>query len=167
MNNISPTNRLFISEYTAVDASKEEVKKYTLNDGDFLFNTRNSVELVGKSAVVSGLDGWLFNNNILRVKFIEGINPDYINFFFGTSFGKRQLNLRKTGTINVAAIYYKDLKTIEIPILKEVEQLQIVKKLNAAETEAISFTVNINDKIANLLKLRAAILAQELQSEAA
>jgi restriction endonuclease S subunit len=167
MNNISPTNRLFISEYTAVDASEEEVKKYTLNDGDFLFNTRNSVELVGKSAVVSGLDGWLFNNNILRVKFIEGINADYINFFFGTSFGKRQLNLRKTGTTNVAAVYYKDLKTIEIPIIKEVEQLQIVKKLKAAETEAISFTVNINDKIANLLKLRAAILVQELQSEAA
>ena len=167
MNNISPTNRLFISEYTAVDASEEEVKKYTLNDGDFLFNTRNSVELVGKSAVVSGLDGWLFNNNILRVKFIEGVNADYINFFFGTSFGKRQLNLRKTGTTNVAAVYYKDLKTIEIPIIKEVEQLQIVKKLKAAETEAIAFTVNINDKIANLLKLRAAILAQELQSEAA
>jgi len=167
MNNISAKNRLYISKYTTVDASEEELKKYTLNDGDFLFNTRNSVELVGKTAVVSGLDGWLFNNNILRVKFIEGVNADYINFFFGTSFGKRQLNLRKTGTTNVAAIYYKDLKTIEIPTINEVEQLQIVKKLKAAETEAISFIENINDKIANLLNLKSAILAQELQSEAA
>ena len=43
----------------------EEMQKYTLKDGDFFYNTRNSPELVGKCAIYHGEDGkYLFNNNI-------------------------------------------------------------------------------------------------------
>ena len=167
MNNISSENRLSLDKHTAVDASAEEVEKYTLNEGDFLFNTRNSVELVGKTAVVSGISGWLFNNNILRVKFVKGVSADYINYFFCSSDGKQQLSLRKTGTTNVAAVYYKDLKTIRIPVSTENEQDRIVSKLKAIEKQSSFYKSALKNKISTLRSLKSAILTQELQSEAA
>ena len=51
MNNITNNNGLDVSRMVSVDANSEEIEKYRLNKNDFLFNTRNSVELVGKSAV--------------------------------------------------------------------------------------------------------------------
>ena len=162
MNNISE-NKLNLDHYTTVDASVEEAEKYSLNEGDFLFNTRNSVELVGKTAVVRGLNCWLFNNNILRIKFVSGVKTDYINYFFCSSYGKQQLNLRKTGTTNVAAIYYKDLKTIRIPMLPEDEQDRIVSKLKAIEKQSSFYKGALKNKISNLRSLKSTILAQELQ----
>ena len=170
MNNISSNNTLDIHEFTAVDASDDEVAKYTLNDGDFLFNTRNSVELVGKTAVVHSIDGWLFNNNILRVKFSEEFKSDYVNDFFCSSEGKRQLAKRKTGTTNVAAIYYKDLKTVEIPVTCIEKQHQITAKISKARALTASLHNTYSEKSEQLSALKSAILSGELQppqSEAA
>lgn len=168
MNNITSSNALNIENYTAVNASEDEVMKYKLQEGDFLFNTRNSVELVGKTAVVHGLDSWLFNNNILRVKFIEEFNPDYVNYYFCTSEGKRQLAARKTGTTNVAAIYYKDLKTVEIPFANTNDQNSISSKIEQQIDQCSIYQHCLKEKIIQHQNLKSAILAQELQqSEAA
>ena len=164
MNNISSSNALEVSDFTAVDASDDEVAKYTLNEGDFLFNTRNSVELVGKTAVVQGIEGWLFNNNILRVKFMDEFNSNYVNDFFCSSEGKSQLEKRKTGTTNVAAIYFKDLKTVEIPFAKIELQRQIASKIAKARAITVSLQQNYRAKAEQLACLKSAILAQELQS---
>ena len=42
MNNITRDNRFDISSFTTVDAADEEVGKFSLMDGDFLFNTSYS-----------------------------------------------------------------------------------------------------------------------------
>ncbi|MFM8330743.1 MAG: restriction endonuclease subunit S, partial [Candidatus Methylumidiphilus sp.] len=46
MNNITRDNRFDFSNFTCVDATPEEVSKFSPQQGDFLFNTRNSHELV-------------------------------------------------------------------------------------------------------------------------
>lgn len=66
MNNIENfTGKCDFSNMTMVNASDDEYGKYKLEEGDFLFNTRNSAELVGKTAVVHNLpsDKILLNNN--------------------------------------------------------------------------------------------------------
>ena len=72
MNNIENfTGKCDFKSMSMVNASEEEYKKYRLVEGDFLFNTRNSAELVGKTAVVHDLptDKILLNNNILKILF--------------------------------------------------------------------------------------------------
>lgn len=142
MNNITPDNRLDLTNVTFVDATQEELRKYSLEDGDFLFNTRNSHELVGKSCVYkSGQKKTvLFNNNIMRVRFKSDIDPDFILLTFSNKDIANDLNNLKSGTTNVSAIYYKDLRSLEIPVPSNAEQKEIVKKLNhfAKQTQLLA-----------------------------
>ena len=129
MNNINKDNQINIKKFVSVDAKKEEIEKYSLKKGDFLFNTRNSTELVGKSAVFNEEGTWLFNNNILRVKFKPEFSSKFVNFFLTTTLGKTYLEKMKTGTTNVAAIYYKDLRTLKIPLTTAETQKNIVREV--------------------------------------
>lgn len=133
MNNIENfTGKCDFSNMTMVNASDDEYGKYKLEEGDFLFNTRNSAELVGKTAVVHNLpsDKILLNNNILKVLFLGNICPDYINYFFISRSGRRQLEQFITSTTNVAAIYQRQIITLAIPLPPVAEQIRIVEKIN-------------------------------------
>ena len=53
-------------EYTV--ATDEELTKYSLSNGDFLINVRNSYELVGKTCVVSDIPiNSTYNHMIIKV----------------------------------------------------------------------------------------------------
>jgi type I restriction enzyme S subunit len=131
MNNITADGRCDLREVTRIDATADEVAKYRLKDGDFLFNTRNSAELVGKTCVFTGSsdDTFLFNNNILRVYFGEGIDSGFANLWFCSPPGRALLSERKSSTTNVAAIYQGKLMTMPFPIPPLAEQKRIVTKV--------------------------------------
>ncbi len=134
MNNIGNFDgKCDFSDMSMINASEEEYYKYRLKEGDFLFNTRNSVELVGKSAVIHNLpcDNILYNNNLLKISFGNGIDADYISYYFISSFGRNALRRFVTSTTNVAAIYQRQIITLLLPIPPTDEQRRIVKKLDA------------------------------------
>lgn len=59
-------------------ASQQELEEYSLTKDDFLFNTRNSRELVGKTTLFPGGENTLFNNNIMRIRFSPILLPEYV-----------------------------------------------------------------------------------------
>ena len=122
MNAIRPDGRLELDSVTRVDATDAERETTLLRDGDFLFNTRNSRELVGKAAVFHGAGEFLFNNNIMRVRFVDGVEPDFVAAYWLTAAAQRELDSRKAGTTSVFAIYYKDLATLPVPVPPMSEQ---------------------------------------------
>ncbi|MFH1931125.1 MAG: restriction endonuclease subunit S [Pseudomonadota bacterium] len=144
MNNITIDGTLDINDITKVNASKDEVQAYSLKDGDLLFNTRNSFELVGKNTVFKFLhkENVLFNNNIMRIRFLPDVYPKLISHFLNSTIGKLLLNGIKKCTTNVAAIYAKNLNTIPIPLPPKEEQKEIVRileKLLDREDKAKAF----------------------------
>jgi len=87
--------------------------------GDVLFNTRNTLELVGKVAVWRNeLDEAYFNSNILRFYFDKDVVADsfFMNLAMNTSGFISQLSGIATGTTSVAAIYTRDLYTLKMAI---------------------------------------------------
>ncbi len=112
-----------------VHCSVEEFKRYELRNGDWLFNTRNSVELVGKSCVWNGPAGVVFNNNLLRVRFKADINPRWVEIFFRSPMGRDLLAAVKSATTSVAAIYQRSLMSIPMLRPPEVEQTEIVRRV--------------------------------------
>ena len=113
-----------------INATTNEYEKYKMQSGDFLFNTRNSKELVGKVAVVPFISKKIIlNNNILKIKFLGDILPDYIKYFCIAPLGRKQLIQFITNTTNVAAIYQRQLVTLTIPLPPIAEQKRIVTKL--------------------------------------
>ncbi|NCA93655.1 MAG: methyltransferase domain-containing protein [Sphingobacteriia bacterium] len=149
MENISMDGNLELNSVVHVEASKEELEKYTLNDGDFIYNTRNAPNLVGKSTVYHGENGkYLFNNNILRIRFRKEADPDYINYYLNTEEGKQKIKTLVSGTTSVAAIYQKNFATITVPLPSIKVQKEIVAEISK-EKECIiasAKTIDIFEK---------------------
>jgi type I restriction enzyme S subunit len=162
MNNITRDNRFDFSSFTCVDATPEEVSKFSLKDGDFLFNTRNSHELVGKSCIYESdsNDAVLYNNNIMRVRFQRGIDARFVLLAFSSKGVADELNALKSGTTNVSAIYFKDLKSLVIPVPPIAEQKRIAAKLDALSEETQRLARLYERKHAALEALKKSLLHQ-------
>lgn len=173
MDSITYDNNLIHDRYVYVEADKSELEKYSLNDGDFLFNTRNSYELVGKTCVFVPVDDepTLFNNNIMRVVFKKGISSRFINYAFSSELVKERLQKLKSGTTSVVGIYYKGLRTLKIPITNYGKQQIIVRQLDALRAETQKLEAIYQKKIDDLEELKKSILqkafAGELKTERA
>jgi type I restriction enzyme, S subunit len=116
MNAITLDGHLQLGAVQGTRATDAEIEAYRLEPGDLLFNTRNSEELVGKTALYRGGGLHLFNNNVMRIRFTAEADPEFVAAAFKTGFVQHELNLRKSGTTNVFAIYYKDLRSLPLPL---------------------------------------------------
>ena len=108
-----------------LNENEQVEEKNMANFGDFLFNTRNTLELVGKGATWFGKnDEYAFNSNIARFTF-EGINTIFFNYLYNTPQMIKQVQARAVGTTSVAAVYPKDLNSIKFWIPSANEQQKI------------------------------------------
>ncbi|MFI1923223.1 restriction endonuclease subunit S [Streptomyces sp. NPDC020377] len=125
MNNITSNGDLDLDQVVCVEADAAEQSKFGLNIGEVLFNSKNSAELVGKSAVVDErIQGWVFNENITRILFEASIIPEFAVLQLNTP-RFRQRAKGKAST-NVAAIYMRDLKRVPFLVPSLSEQRKIV-----------------------------------------
>ena len=132
---------------TAVNES--EFERYQLRPGDLLFNTRNSRELVGKTALFRESGRYVFNNNLMRIRFRDGVHPEYVAAAFQTPYIQQELASRKAGTTSVFAIYARELKTVPVPVpplslqetfatrIQAVESLKTTHRAATAELDAL------------------------------
>ena len=58
MNNITYNGELDLSDLKYIDLTLDDIKKYTVRDGDLVFNRTNSPDLVGKTAVIRVVREW-------------------------------------------------------------------------------------------------------------
>ena len=152
MDAIDWNGQLDLNKVSFVNASEEELKKLTLDDGDFIYNTRNAPNLVGKCAVYHGKAGtYLFNNNILRIKFNrKKANPDFVNRVLVSDNGKLRVQNLIAGTTSVAAIYQKEYLSIQIPLPPISIQEEIVAEIEGYQNiidGAKAVTANYKPKI--------------------
>jgi type I restriction enzyme S subunit len=115
------------------------LEKDKLYFGDVLFNTRNTLDLVGKVAIWKNeLPVAYYNSNIMRLEFkpSEVSSNFYMNYVFNTRGLLTQLKGIATGTTSVAAIYTRDLLQISIPLPPtKAEQTAIARILSDMDAE--------------------------------
>lgn len=116
MDSLDQSGNLNLAKSVRTHATPSEVAMYRLSEGDILFNTRNSRELVGKSSIFKGNELYLYNNNIMRLRFRSSLNSEYIAILFQNPAVKKSLESIKSGTTSVFAIYWRELKQVEIPV---------------------------------------------------
>jgi len=110
--------------------------------GDLLFNTRNTLELVGKVAIWNNeLPFAVYNSNLMRMKF-DGLfveSTSFMNRAFNSYYGLRQLRAIATGTTSVAAIYGRDLESIKF-LLPPLPEQTVIAQLLSTWDNAITKT---------------------------
>lgn len=113
-----------------------------LEYGDLLFNTRNTLELVGKVAVWKAeLPDAYYNSNLMNIQFEDNF---FMNYRLNSHQGIKALRAIATGTTSVAAIYNKDLVLVRLRVPSLPEQQKIA-----------SFLTYVDDKIQQLSKKKA------------
>jgi type I restriction enzyme S subunit len=148
-----------------VHCSSEELRRYELRQGDWLFNTRNSVELVGKSCVWNGPAGVVFNNNLLRVRFKAGINPAWVEIFFRSPQGRDLLAPVKSATTSVAAIYQRSLMGLPILLPSVEEQTEIIHRVETLFAFAGRLEARLQTAQTAANRLTPALLAKAFRGE--
>lgn len=118
--------------------TSEPSSRDRLSFGDVLFNTRNTLDLVGKIAVWRNeLDEAYFNSNILRFEFNKSLvaDPFFMNLAMNTNGFITQLLGIATGTTSVAAIYTRDLYSLKVSMPGKEEQTAIATILSDMDSE--------------------------------
>lgn len=148
--------RIVLDKLECLEEGSSFDDAHRLSMGDFLFNTRNSLDLVGKVAVWHDeLEYVLYNSNLLRVRFKKDFisSPDFMGFVFNSSGALGWLALLAKGTTSVAAIYYKDLRSMVVPIPPVDEQNAIssfiskcLSRLDTLEKKAIQSINLMNER---------------------
>jgi len=131
MNNVSMDGEVQTDDLVYVDASSDEIARYELVNGDLLFNTRNSVELVGKVGIVRAVPArTVFNNNLMRIRTPDGVSPFFLGYQMCASGFRQRMEKVKKATTSVAAVYQKDLLPLAIALPPESEQIRIVAEID-------------------------------------
>lgn len=129
-----------------VDIDKQDIIEY----GDFLFNTRNTLELVGKGATwTMESKKFAFNGNIARFDLKSDIDTIFFNYLYNTSIIMRQIHARATGTTSVAAIYTNTLNNLIYRLPIKDEQTKIGNFLQQLDS-LIALHQRKLDKLKNL-----------------
>lgn len=124
------------------------------NYGDFFYNTRNTLELVGKGATWMKKDGiYAFNSNIAICK-LDGIDTFFFNYLYNTLRSIKQVQARAKGTTSVAAVYMRDLKSIELALPHITEQQAIASYFTTLDSQISAST----SRLASLKQMKAASL---------
>ena len=122
--------------------------------GDFYYNTRNTLELVGKGATWMQKKGiFAFNSNIARCS-LDGVNTIFFNYLYNTRNVIKQVQARAKGTTSVAAVYQRDLDSIEFSLPSVDEQ----KALGSFFQHLDSLIQSTTKKIESLKQVKAASL---------
>ncbi|MHA1286548.1 MAG: restriction endonuclease subunit S [Candidatus Thorarchaeota archaeon] len=159
MNNIETKGRLDLSKMVYVEASDEEIDKYSLRNGDILINTRNSYELVGKNAVfINWKEPIIFNNNILRIRLKDDANPFFVSYQMQCSNFRKHLLQNKRATTNICALYQKDILNSPIRIPSLDNQTRIVERIDTQIPKIEYLKRIIEQSMISLDKTKQAIL---------
>ena len=131
MGNIS-RGSISIDKIEFIEEGIKPLNLHRLKYGDVLFNTRNTLDLVGKVAIWKDeLPEAYYNSNLLLLDFHKTFvaSTFYMNYILNLKSSIVQLRNIATGTTSVAAIYSRDLYKILVPLPPLQEQKAIAEAL--------------------------------------
>lgn len=111
MNNITRKGHLELTHVVQVTGPAHDAERFAVRLGDVLFNSKNSGDLVGKTSVATAaVEGWTFNENIMRLRFDDGVIPEFAAMWFQGPQLRQAIRSSVKASTNVAAIYLNQLR---------------------------------------------------------
>ena len=118
-------------------SNNEDIKLYSLEKDDLLFNRTNSSEWVGKTAIYKKEQPAIYAGYLIRIRPIL-IFSDYLNTVMNSSYYRNWCYYVKTDAVNQSNINAQKLSQLMIPIppLKEQERIvvEVAKWISLIDT---------------------------------
>ncbi len=141
-----------------VSITPNEYENYVVKKGDFLFNRTNSYDLVGKSAVAKKDYEFVFASYLVRFKFKEECNFQYIGEWFALSHKTNIIKRLVTKGVSQCNINPTELqKYFYIPLPPLPEQEKIAKILSTCDK-----VIELKEKLIEQKKFQKKYLMQAL-----
>ncbi|MCL4490066.1 MAG: restriction endonuclease subunit S [Chloroflexi bacterium] len=104
--------------FKRVSASQKEIQEFCVDNDDILINRVNSMEYLGKCALVKGLsEKTVFESNMIRVRVDRRlILPVYVTSFLSTPKARAQILTSVKKAVNQASINQSDLRSLQVPL---------------------------------------------------
>ena len=140
--------------------SKEEIEKYRVRKSDLIINRVNSIEYLGKCAVVGLVTGdTVFESNIMKCCVIENtISTAYVAAYLSSHDGRKRLCENAKHAVNQASINQTDVGNTPVPITTTEEQHFIVQKIGQKLSQADALISQIEGDLEKAEALRQSIL---------
>lgn len=143
MNNITYSGEWDLTSMKNINLEKNEYEKYTLKNGDLVFNRTNSKELVGKTAVFDLNQEMAIAGYLIRLRTNKLGNPYYISSYLNSRHGKETLLGMCKSIVGMANINAQELQEISIMIPpirlqnKFEERIKLLKKIKLKTDEQV------------------------------
>ena len=140
-----------IGSLKRVRISEDELNLYRLQPNDIIINRVNSLEYLGKSALIPPLrEPTVFESNMMRFTVIcDVLEPRYLTQFLQTGFIKGQILNSAKNAVNQSSINQQDVKGFQINVppltlqrvftsrVAAVEKLKTTHRAALAELDAL------------------------------
>jgi restriction endonuclease S subunit len=135
MNNVSTEGAIDWSEIRRVPANGRKTERYALAPGDVVFNSTNSPDLVGKTALFSGFkEPVVFSNHFLRIRIErEAADPGYVARWLSFQWKRRTFENLCIRWVNQASVRKEDLLDLQMSLPELSEQQRIARQLDQAD----------------------------------
>ena len=120
--------------------SPDDLETYGLNAGDILVNRVNSMDYIGKSALVPALrEPTIFESNMMRLVVDQDrILPRFLIQFLQTDEARSQLRRRAKHAVNQASINQDDVQALDVLAPPISEQLRFVEACAHIESAGLN-----------------------------
>jgi type I restriction enzyme S subunit len=154
-----------IADLKHIELPEKEIQKYSLNEGDLLFNRTNSLEKVGKAAVFKGLEGrWVFASYLIRLVIDKNkAIPEYVNGLINSRLGREFILRTARRAIGMVNINAKEIQKFEIPLPSLNVQKSLIQKIETVRSYASEIRKDLGDRFIEMLP--ASILQKAFSGE--
>lgn len=147
-------------------SDEDEIKKYSLNAGDVLFNRTNSPVHVGKTAIFKGGTEAIFAGYLIRVNYKKNlVIPEYLNLYLNSERIRNYGFTVMSHSINQANINGSKLKEYPFVLPSLEKQKEIATEVGVLSEEAASLQKIYEAKLLNLAALKTSILTKAFVGE--
>jgi restriction endonuclease S subunit len=157
------TNNEFSDRYTKMTvASPDRVTKLWLEPGDIFIQRSNTSELVGTSALYSGMSDWaIFPDLLIRVRVASDFLPEYVQLIL---CGKRARGYMKSSAKGLSGSMPKidqgTIQNLEIPVIPKLDQKSFVEEVRALRNGTRRLEVALECAFKRQENLRRAVLSE-------
>ena len=143
-----------------------EFPELLLNKGDLLFNRTNSRELVGKTAVYTGIPNpCSFASYLIRVRFHPRIDSMIVAYYINSVYGKDWILSVVSQQAGQANVNGTKLKLLSVPMPPEKEQQILVEGVERHLSVADEVEKTITAELKRAEQLRQSILKKAFSGE--